>query len=234
MKILLKITSLLCFTIHAYAFDDSWIEKNVHDDCTLMESKSFISNSEEWNTEANAYGEAIGATNAIVNSDHSVPDGWQYNVSYYACPENCTKNGASEDNGMQGKESLLKLIGYGPIECSESLIVSDFLLFDFDHDGINGYAFRYKTTHGGNQGQNGWLHWDVAFIKNTNGKLYNLRIKNPGFTSETLEFYYHKIVVFQEDIIVQYYTIKEDNEYKIINIRYQLEGEELIPSGYVP
>lgn len=216
---------LLIFTMHSHAFDSSWIAENVHDGCSIMESKEFISNSESWSTEAEAYGEAIGATNALVDSDKRTPNGWQYNVSYYKCPENCTKSGASEENGMLGKENLLSLIEYKPIECGASLAVPDFLLIDFDNDGFKGYAIRYKTIFGGYQGQQGHLCWDVAFIKNTNGKLSKLDVKHPNIEGPSC---YHNLIVNKNNLVIQYYTMRED---EVVNKNYHLRGNVLYPTN---
>ncbi len=219
------------FIGHAQAFDTSWMIENVHEGCSLMESKEFITNSEQWNIEANAYGAAIGATNALVDSDQRVSEGMQYNVSYYSCPENCNKTGASEKNGMLGKENILNLIGYEPIECNASLVVSELLRIDFDNDGFLGYAIRYKTAYGGFQGSQGHLTWNVAFIKNSNGKLSNLNIEKANLGENITSVFYHKLITNKNSVTIQHYAIRASGGYKIIDQNYSLNGTTLIPSS---
>ncbi len=219
------------FTAHTQAFDTSWIAENVHEGCNFMESKEFATKSEQWNIEPNAYGAAIGATNALVDSDQRVSEGWQYNVSYYSCPENCNKSGASEENGMLGKENLLSLIGYEPIECNASLVVPELLRIDFDNDGFMGYAIRYKTAYGGFQGSQGHLTWNVAFIKNSNGKLSKLEIVTANLGGNVTDVFYHKLVTNKNTLTVQHYTISANGGYKIIDKNYNLNGTTLVPSS---
>lgn len=228
----ISLTLLLSFlTVHTQAFDTSWIPENVHDECQLMESNVFVSNEEQWNLEANAYGEAIGATNALVDSTKSTPDGWQYDVTYYKCPESCFKSGASNENGMVGKENLLTIIGYEPIDCSANLVVPQLLEFDFDGDGFNGYAIRYKTIYGGFQGSRGELTWEVAFIKNTNGILSKLDIELPSFETEVEESYFHEIIVKPNSLTIQFYILGSSFGHAVIDESYHLGSNVLSPSS---
>ncbi len=219
------------FSGYTQAFDSSWIEENVHDGCTFMESKAFVTNRMEWNGEPNAYGVAIGATNALLDSDHNSPDGWQYNVSYYSCPTECFKSGASEENGMIGKENVLNLIGYKPIECIANLIVPELLRIDFDNDGFMGYAIRYKTVHGGFQGSQGHLTWGVAFIKNSNGKLSKLSLENANLGDGVTDSFYHKLTTDKNTLSIQHYIIKTSEGYEIVSKNYLFNGTTLVPAS---
>ncbi len=221
----------LILATHAHAFDSSWIPELVHDKCQLLESKEFLTKSEQWDIEPSDYGVAIGATNALLNSKKSTPKGRLYNVSYYNCPKECFKNGASNENGMIGNENLLTLMGYEPIQCSADLIVTELLQIDFDDDGFMGYAIRYKTDHGGFQGSRGHLFWNVAFIRNSNGKLSILQIEDANIGGDMDEIYYHKLASKQSTLTIQYYTIKSNEGYDLVDRNFNLNGHSLVPSN---
>jgi hypothetical protein len=193
-----------------------------------MESKTFIHRSEDWAIDANPYGSEIGATHGNM-IEEKTPEGYQYNVSYYNCPAECFKSGASDKNGMLGKENLLNLIGYEPIQCNESLVVSQLLRIDFDNDGFMGYAIRYKTTQGGFQGSSGHLFWDVAFIKNSNGKLSILKLEDREALSAWGNEIYYTNIRANDSVLTIEYLLKDTNvDVSHIEKTFHSDGNKLV------
>jgi len=231
MKNILLILTLPLLAANTWAFDSSWIEENVHEGCTFMESKAFMYRSENWSIDATPYGTAIGATNGLLDSEEKTPNGLKFNVSYYNCPAECSKNGASKDNGMLGKENLLNLIGYEPIQCNESLVVSQLLRIDFDGDGFMGYAIRYKTTQGGFQGSGGHLFWGVDFIKNSNGKLSILELEDEEVRSAWgYETYYKNIRANESVLTIEYLIASMNVDVNDIEKTFLADGDVLVLS----
>ncbi len=229
MKITIVFLICLIFAGSTQAFDASWINQNVHDRCVLMESKVFFIDREDWSFEADSYGEEIGATNGLVDTQKKLANGSEYKISFYKCPENCVKNPASDENGLIGKEKILSLIGAEQIDCRANLVVSQMIEFDFDGDGYNGYALRYKTVFGGNQGSRGHLTWGIAFIKNTHGMLSTVDLKFPVFDSDISESYVRSIKVSANKLGVDYLTIDIHQIPKHIEIIYGYNGKMLVP-----
>ena len=197
-------------TSNAYEFG------GIHEQCKHLETTdlSFKYEGEtSFSINVASDGAAIGATNVTYKGPWFKNDMLFSNVGFYDCPITCEKSGATEENSMLGKENLLTLIGYELIECSAELVVPELLEFDFDKDGFIGYAIRYKTMYEGFQGSQGHLAWNVAFIKNTNGKLSYLSLNDKNFRSRSdiINAFYKKILIKNSELVLQYYVIGAEN-----------------------
>lgn len=210
-------------------FDSSWVSEDVHDQCEFLGTRDFIMVGEEIGSEAAEYGEAIGATNGRVDGWESLSDRTVSRISYYKCPENCVKSAASSDNGLLGKEEILELMGHQNIPCNFNLNVADLLSVDFDKDGYSGYAIRYMISDGGNQGQNGWRTFDVAFIRNSNGVLSLIDIDISGIRNNVQALYFQEFSEVNGDLVIDFLVEVEDTHYEDITKTFTLSDNVLRP-----
>lgn len=224
-------TLLVTKASNAYEFG------GIHEQCEHLESfdlsikVNYLNNGEtEFSSKAYNYGTAIGATNVYYKNPTIENDMEFSNVEYYKCPDNCEKIGATKENNMLGKENLLTLIGHEPIPCYADLVVSQLLQADFDNDGFMGYAIRYKTVLGTNQGQRGHLHWNVGFIKNSNGEYTALNLEDYEVrsTGGSPESYYTNISINENTLTINYLLINSAVDVNRIEKTFHADGNTLV------